>query len=283
MRRMGLIAVFFWGCVTLMAQQNKQVTKDQLALFPKSTTYVVWDNNPMSAYNIAVKAAVEKNWKITPFKYITVNEFDKYRMDPANSFIIMTRVYLTKDKREAEYQYLNLLMGNKEYGINDMPEILTMPLTYTGVDESTYTYKMGVIVRFAQDHVKAMLESPKITQFRNLKYYNSNAKEVKKKTLLLLQEDMAEEVSSIEKIKAMYPYECKFVTAEEIETAVLEQTPNTLVLHQISPGPQDNIGRSYKMIFGVDDNKLYYYNFETISEKRPAGMLLKDFKRITAD
>lgn len=283
MKRIGFLMVFILGSVALLGQQNKQVTKEQLALFPTSVTYVVWDNNPMSGYNIAIKSAIEKCWTVTQFKYITVNEFDKFRMNPANSFLIMTKVYLTKDKREAEYQYLNLIMGDKAYGINDMPEILTMPLTYTGVDESTYAYKLGVIVRFTQEHVKAMLAAPKITQFRNLKYYNSNAKDVKKKTLLLMKEDLAEEVNTIEKIKAVYPYEVKLVSPEEIETAVMDQTPNTLVLHQISPGPNDNIGRSYKIIFGVDDNKLYYYNFENISEKRPAGMLLKDFKRITAD
>lgn len=265
---------------SLMAQQNTQVTPEQLALFPKSTTYVVTDNNPMSGYNIAIKSSMEKFWKITPFKFISPGEFDNIRNKRENSFILLTKVNLTKDKREAEYWYLNLLMGDKVYSINDLPEILTLPLDYTGVDENSYTYKIGVMIRFAQEHVKAMLASKKITQFRNLKMYNSNIKDIKNKTLLLEESDLAEEVNSLDKIKAIYPYPVKIVSSDAIEKAVLEQTPNTLILHQISPGEDDNIGRSYKIIFGVDDNKIYYYNYENISAKRPSGMLARDFQRI---
>lgn len=273
----GLFLMFQFGT----AQQNKQVTPEQLALFPRSTTYVVTDNNPMSGYNIAIKSSVEKYWKVTPYKFITPGEFDQLRTKKENSFLLLTKVNLTKDERQAEYWYLNLLMGDQVSSLNDLPEILTLPLDYTGVDESTYAYKLPVMIRFAQQHVKDMLAaSPKILKFRNLKMYNVNCREMKNKTLLLQQSDLAEEVNSLDKIKAVYPYPVKIVSADDIENAVLGQTPNTLILHQISPGEDDNIGRSYKIIYGVDDNKIYYYNYENISAKHPSGMLIKDFKRI---
>jgi hypothetical protein len=52
------------------------------------------------------------------------------------------------------------------------------------------------------------------------------------------------------------------------------------VLHQIGPGEDENKGRSYREIFGADDARLYYYNYQTISQRRPVGMLARDFHLI---
>lgn len=283
MKKITIAFLFTCIAATVFCQQNKQVTKDQLAQFKKSTTYVVMDNNPMLGYNITIKSAIEKFWKITPFAILSYEAFDSVRTDPSKSFILLTKANLTKDKREAEYLYLNILMGANVKELNDMPEILTLPLDYTGAGENSYTYKIGVMVRFAQEHIKNMLAAERITQFRNLKYNNTNVKDIKQKTLLLEETDLAEEVNTLEKIKALYPYTVKIVSADDIEKAVFDQTPNTLILHQIEPGDDDNVGRSYKIIYGVDDNKIYYFNFENITQKRPAGMLAKDFRRIAGN
>ncbi|HEY4786449.1 MAG TPA: hypothetical protein VIH57_10390 [Bacteroidales bacterium] len=280
MKRITLFLVsLFLVAASLHAQQNKQVTKEQLELFKKSTTYVVMDNDPLLGYNITVKSAMEKYWKITPFKFISTDEFESQRKDKTKSFLLLTRTTLTKDKENTDYLYMNLLMGDNVENINDMPEILTLPISYTGVEENSYVYKMGVMVRFAQEHAKTLLASDRITQYRDLKYYNRNIRDIKKKILLLEKSDLAEEVNTIEKIKAIYPYDVRIVSSSEIEKAVMDRTPNTLIAHQISPGPEDKIGRCYKIIYGVDDNKIYYYYFVKISDVRPSGFLAFDFKR----
>ena len=280
MKRIIILSVFVLLGVSLsIAQQNKQVTKEQLEQFKKSTTYVVMDNDPLLGYNITVKAAMEKYWKVTPFKYISSDEFESQRKDKNKSFLLLTRTTLTRDKENTDYLYINLLMGDNVEKIDDMPELLTLPLHYTGVEENSYVFKMGVMIRFVQEHAKALLASDRITQLRDLKYYNKNIKDIRQKTILIEAADLAEEVNSIEKIKAIYPYNVRIVSSAEIEKAVFAQTPNTLIAHQISPGPNDKTGRCYKMLYGVDDNKLYYYYFVKISDVRPAGFLAFDFKR----
>jgi hypothetical protein len=280
MKRINIISVIFlFFLVTVFAQQNKQVSKAQMELFKKSTTYVVMDNDPLLGYNITVKAAMDKFWKITPIKYISNDEFEAQRKDKDKSFLILTRTTLTRDKENTDYLYINLLMGDNVEKIDDMPEILTLPLHYTGVEENSYVHKMGVMIRFVQEHAKTLMNSDRISQFRDLKYYNRNISEIRKKTLLIEASDLAEEVNTIEKIKAIYPYNVKIVSAAEIEKAVFAQTPNILIAHQISPGPNDKVGRCYKILYGVDDNIIYYYYFVKISDVRPAGFLAFDFKR----
>jgi len=230
-------------------------------------------------YNITVKSAMEKYWKITTFKYISNEEFETQRKDKNKSFLLLTRTTLTRDKENTDYLYINLLMGDNVDKIDEMPEVITLPLHYTGVEENSYVYKMGVMIRFVQEHAKILMTSDRISQYRDLKYYNRNISEIKKKTLLIEESDLAEEVNTMEKIKAIYPYNIRIVSSAEIEKAVFAQTPNTLIAHQISPGPNDKTGRCYKILYGVDDNKIYYYYFVKISDVRPASFLAFDFKR----
>lgn len=279
MKRLNISVVLLWIVVCAFAQQNKQVSKEQMELFKKSTTYVVMDNDPLLGYNITVKSAVDKFWKITPVKYISTDEFEAQRKDKDKSFLILTRTTLTRDKENTDYLYINLLMGDNVSKIDEMPEIITLPLHYTGVEENSYVYKMGVMIRFIQEHAKTLMNSERLGQYRDLKYYNRNISEIKKKTIFIEASDLAEEVNTIDKIKAIYPHDVKIVSAVEIEKAVFEQTPNVLIAHQISPGPADKIGRCYKILYGVDDNKIYYYYFVKISEVRPSGFLAFDFKR----
>ncbi len=277
-----LIFLLFIICsyTNVFAQHNKQVSREQLDLFKKSTTYVVMDPNPMLGYNFTIQAAVKKFWKVTPFKFISYDDFDNLRMNRNNSFIILTRVNLTKDNSGAEYLYLNLLMGDSVKDINDMPEILELPLCYNGVDENNYVNKMGVIVRFAQEHVKMLFNTNFLWTYRNMTYYNLDVREIKTKILLVELKDLAEEVNTPEKIKLYYPYDVRIVSSDAIKDAVDQQTPNTLILHVISPGKDEASGRSYKIIYGVDDNKIYYYDYQKITKKYPAGFLRKDFERI---
>ena len=60
MKLTGIVLGLFFFMFAAFAQQNKQVSKEQLELFKKSVTYVVMDNDPLLGYNITVKAAMEK-------------------------------------------------------------------------------------------------------------------------------------------------------------------------------------------------------------------------------
>lgn len=282
MKTILLTVTLFLAAVTSQAQSTKFINKSQLIDFFTSTTYVVMDNNPSVGFNIYIKDAMQKYWKVTPYKIITHAEFDNMRKDNKSSFMFLSLENLTKGNTEATYDYLVLAMGDNSAKLTEMPEVVNIPLSYSAVDENKYVNKLGLIIRFVEVHLQNMKEASNHVYLRKLNNYNKNLKEVKNKTLLVEEEDLAEEVNTIEKIKAIYKYNVKIVTTEEIEKAVEEKTPNTLVLHQISPSEEDTEGRSYHYILGADDAKMYYFNYFTITEKKPTGFLAKDFKRLAA-
>lgn len=280
MKNVLLLVAAIVFSINTQAQNNKFINKSQLVDFFTSTTYVVMDNNPSVGFNIYIKDAMQKYWKVTPYKIISHAEFDNMRKDSKSSFLFLSQENLTKGNTAAFYDYLVLAMGDNSALLTNMPEIVNIPLSYSEVDENKYVNKLGLIVRFIEVHLANMKEASNHAYLRKLNYYNKFIKEIKTKTLLIEEEDLAEEVNTLEKIQAIYKYDVKIVTSEEIEKAVEEKTPNTLVLHQISPSEEDYEGRSYHYILGTDDAKMYYFNYFTITEKKPTGFLARDFRRL---
>jgi hypothetical protein len=137
------------------------------------------------------------------------------------------------------------------------------------------------MLRFAQLHIENKRAASNPRTLNNLNAYNrTNARNVKNMTLLLQQDDLSNEVNTVEKIRAVYSGKVEIVSAQEISNAIEERRAGTAVLHQVGPGETDNQGRSYRQIYGTEDAKLYYFRGQVIKQRRPAGMLLQDFRAI---
>jgi hypothetical protein len=175
---------------------------------------------------------------------------------------------------------MNIVMGAKTKNLTALPELLSLPLAYSGVDEDEYIDKLPVMLRFAQVHLNNLKSSKNPKALYNLKSYSDDSKLLKDMTLLVKESDLAEEVNTVEKIQKEYPGKVKIVTTEEMVKAIEDKTPDTAVLHQLGPAEDENRGRSYCQIFGTADAKLYYYNYQNITQKRPEGMLGRDFRLI---
>lgn len=161
-----------------------------------------------------------------------------------------------------------------------MPEICAVPLSFAGEDDLEYSYKLGAILAFMQKHAQMISEDPSLTGRKYLKYYNKNIPDVHNKTILVKQEDLVPEISTIEKIKAIYSYKIKIVTEDDIVKAIENKTPNTLILHKVGPSGAKNSGYCFNMLIGTDDSNMYYYNQHTIDKDDPNGLLPADLKRL---
>ena len=150
-----LIVLMLTMASGIQAQMSKvtYADKKQIEDFFKSKTMVVMDADPWTSYNPVITDAVKKYWTITPYEIITSAQFDKMLTDPKLSFIFLSKVQLEKDKNEVYYMYLNVVMGAKVRDITNMPELLSIPLAYSEVDEDDYVDKLPLMLRFAQVHL----------------------------------------------------------------------------------------------------------------------------------
>lgn len=255
-------------------------TQRDVDLFMKSKTMVVLEASVFSDFNMYIKGVVEQNWKITPYEFIEYEEFEKLRTDSSYSFLVLTQTSFERDKASVYYNFLNLLLGADVKYLSEMPEFCSMPLSYSKVEEPKYPAKLGLIIDFMQDHVKTIAANPRNTLLKNLSYYNKNANMVKDKMLLVTSADLAGEVNTPTKIKATYPHEFKLVSEDEVIEAIENKEPNTVVVHKVGPEDTNKTGWCYKILFGTDDSKLYFFDHHTLSPKRPDGLLERDFKRL---
>jgi hypothetical protein len=240
----------------------------------------VLEDNPFSSYNSFIKKAVKDFWKITPYEFIEVTEFNVRRLNPAYSFIVLTQTNFEKDKSNSLFNFVNLLQGKDVNKLGEMPEICAVPLSFAGEDDLEYSYKLGAILSFMQKHANMISEDPSLTGRKYLKYYNKNIPEVQNKTILVKQEDLVPDIATIERIKAIYPGKIEIVPEEDIVKAIENKTPNTLILHKVGPVGDRNSGYCFKMLIGVDDSDMYYYNQHKIDKANPNGLLPDDLKRL---
>lgn len=279
MKKITLICIvlLFSG---LTEAQRPYPTLIDLAKFSKTTTCVVMEENPFSFYNQEIKNAVKKYWTVTPYKFITTVEFNAIKKDPSYSFIVLTMTNFSNDKSGSSYDYVNLLLGADVDDLDKLPEFCTIPLSYSGNEEDDYTYKLGLIVRFMQQHAESLIKEPDNKALKYLKYYDKNVPLVKGKTILVRQEDLDPALADEETIKKYYPYPLKIVDEEAIVKAVESKEPGILIFHKVGPAPGKKTGTCLKMLIGTDDAVMYYYDTHLVDAKNPNGILLSDFRRI---
>ncbi len=248
--------------------------------FINSKTMVVLDEVLMSDFNMQIEEIMERSWFITPFEIISSSEFDKMKHDDEYSFLLTTIVTFDRDKTRARYNFLSLLMGEKDADIRTMPDLCSLPLSYLDVDDSSYSYKLEAFILFMQQHVKNALVDTRYFGEKGFSRYNRNRPSLNGKKLLLVKEDLAKEISTSKAIAAVYPYDFEIVSKEEITEAIARKDPDVVFLHKVGPEGTRNIARVYKLLVGAADSKLYYWNYVMIKHRSDDAFQLKDLKRI---
>ena len=266
--------------IHLQAQREYLPTQEDLDHFHSTKTYVVLSDNPMSDYNLEIEDAVKKFWNITDYEFIKMGEFAEKSKDRNASFLYIADVSFEKDKSNTRYKFLCLSLGGTHISIDDLKDVANIPLSFYGVDEDSYSYKLGIMVRFLQNHVRLITEHPEVVDNNVYNYYNKNMSGVKGKTLYLVEDEVARDISSESKIKAIYPYEVKIVDRETIKELIMDEDENAVILHKVGPEGKKLNARVYKILIGVTDAEFYYFDYHKVNPKKPDAFLASDLKKL---
>ena len=276
-----IAAFLIAGTLTLMLTAQSYVpSRDDIMAFFNTKTLVVLPNNPLLEYNYVIRDVMEQEWKITDFDFISYKEFEELRKDPQYSFLYMSQVTFENDKTDARYRFLHLSLGGNYFRIDQMPDIASVPLAYYSVEEDNYIYKLAILVRFIQNHALLIRDHPEIVSANVLNHYNDNMKDIKGKTLYVLEEELAPEVNSTARIKKYYPYKFRIVTKEDITEAIKNRDEDVVFLHKVGPEGTKLNARCYNIVIGAADAQFYYFDYHKISDKNPDGLLPSDFKKM---
>jgi hypothetical protein len=170
------------------------------------------------------------------------------------------------------------VLGDPSNDMTRMPELCSIPISYSDDNNFDYGYVVPAIVKFMQIHVKNLEKERFLISLNGLKYYNKSTG-FKDKVLLLNKDKIASNADSPEKIKVVYPYSVKLLTTAEIQTELVNNPINTLFNFHVGPPPNVGAGKCFEMIFDAEGN-LYYYSSRKITNDNQDGFNLKDFNNI---
>jgi len=272
------LAVFF--TLSLQAQREYLPTKEDLQHFHRTKTYVVLHDNPLSEYNFEIKDAIEKYWDITEFEFIQFRDFGDKSRDLNGSFLYTAAVSFEKDRSNARYLFLCLSLGGDYPSLDEMKDITNLPLSYYGVDEDHYSYKLGTIIRFMQDHIRLITADPGMVSQNVFKHYNENMADIRGKTLYLVEEELDKDVSTEARIGAIYPLPVQIVDRDRIRELIMEGDEQAVFLHKVGPEGRQMEARVYKILIGAGDSKFYYFDFHKTGGKHPDAFLASDFTKL---
>ncbi len=279
MKRFSLIILLVLPGILLYSQYVP--TPEDLEHFLTTKTLVVRDQNPLNTFDGEMQTVMDQEWDITEWDIIPYAEFEEKRKNPEYSFLFMTTIIFEKDKLQAKYKFLNLSLGGDYAKLNMMPDLVSVPVAYANVEDDSYNYKLGILVRFIQNHIRLIHEHPEIISTNVFKHYNDNMKDVKTKNLYLLPGEMAKDVNSAARIQKIYPHPFKLVEKDDIRDAISKRDPEVVFLHKVGPEGTRLNARCYKILIGAGDASFYYFDYHMIDDKNPDGFLAKDLKKIS--
>ena len=275
-----LVIAFVFTSGISIAQEYIPTAAD-IKHFPKTKTMMILEDNPMCDYNLTLKELVPMEWTATPYDFLEWKKFETQKRDKTLSFLLINKVTIEKDKSNARYLFMSLLLGGTNKTLSNMPDLCSIPLAYYGAKEETYMYKIGIFLRFIQNHIEVITDNPGVASKNVFQYYNKNIQKLQGKTLYLIAEELAKDVNTEDKIRKVYDGPFKLVTKEDIQQAITDKAPDVVFLHKVGPGKTQTNALCYKILVGAADAQFYYFDYHKIDAKSPDGFLASDFKKLS--
>jgi len=259
---------------------QKIPSKELIELFLKSKTYIVYDVSMFSSYNFYVKEAIENEWTITEYEFISYNEFKEKRKEKNSSFLVLTDVTFNNDKTATVYNFINLILGGNYHFISDMPDIVNIPLSISGQDEDLYVYKIPAIIGFIQKHALMLKQKPQLANKPIEDIYKIADSKLTGKTFYFLKEDLSPDINTVGKIKSIFPFSVKITTKEEIEKMINQKTKDAVFLHKVGSNSKQGNRQCFTVLIGADNFEIYYFSHHTLTRKNGNYLLKKDLIKL---
>lgn len=246
---------------------------------PTKVTKVVLSKDN-SLEDLLFRNAVEKGWYLSPFEYCTYSEFEKIKCD-TNYYFLLRVDKMGRRDTEPYMEFITFLKGGDKAkeGIEKMTELISLPIC-PGEDKGgrIFTY-LPTYMNIIQQYLGAVADGRLKPLFNNEPYCHP-MEEATDKEVLFVKGDVLYDLSD-EQLDEMFKGKARYVTQQEVDEAILQERPNTLVSLVVAPVEPVNGSYCYKLLISTDTYQLYFYRKHKISKRLKAGFLKEDIRRIS--
>lgn len=261
------------------AQAQINTKKVKIADFPQKVTKVVLSGNDF--FDLALQEDVAARWRVSPYEFCTLDEFETLKTDDSYYFLITTK---TKFKREAApgLMFMSLVKGGPEAekGIGKMLEVVSMPIASAEDPSGREFAFLQSFLDIIQDHALQSIESD-VVGYAGLAHHTDNIRNCRGKRIVFAKCDISSQVDD-EIVYNHFDKEIHVINEEDADRFIANVVPNTLVSICIAPTEAKKGSYCYKMLVDSETHTLFYFRRHKISKKYGVGFLAEDIKKISS-
>ena len=265
----------------ILASGQAQITtkKAKIADFPNKVTKVVMPGNAF--YDGAFQEVISSRWRVSPFEFCSLNEFDKLKGSDQYYFMMLTQGQF-KNENEPGLQFITLIKGGADAakGIDSMLEVVTVPFAAADFPSGRELIYLPALIDIIQNYTMSSIEKD-FSNLGGLSAYATNLTKANKMEIVFAEDDLSDEITEADKA-AMAEKNISITDPEEVDALADGKGSNTLVSYTVAPEEPVAGSFCYKMLIDTNTHELYYFRKHKISKKLSKGFLSEDIKRITA-
>ena len=265
----------------ILASGQAQITtkKAKIADFPNKVTKVVLPGNAF--YDGAFQEVISSRWRVSPFEFCSLSEFDKLKGSDQYYFMMLTQGQF-KNENEPGLQFITLIKGGADAakGIDSMLEVVTVPFAAADFPSGRELIYLPALIDIIQNYTMSSIEKD-FSNLGGLSAYATNLTKANKMEIVFAEDDLSDEITEADKA-AMAEKNISITDSEEVDALADGKGSNTLVSYTVAPEEPVAGSFCYKMLIDTNTHELYYFRKHKISKKLSKGFLSEDIKRITA-
>ena len=260
----------------LMAGAQAQITTKKVKIedFTQKVTKVVLNGNPF--YDTSFKDEVAARWRISPYEFCTLEEFEGLKGNDSYYFLILTQGQFRKETAPG-LQFISLVKGGQgaDKGIGDMLEVVSLPFASAEYPSGRELIFLPAFLDIIQNHTLEAMEND-FNAYGGLSNTAQKLGKAGNMDIVISEDDLNSLVS-----KEMTDSEGMTVTDEDdADSYMLDEVSGTLVSYVVAPSEPVKGSFCYKMLIDAQAHVLYYYRKHKISPKAGVGFLPEDIERI---
>lgn len=275
-------AIIISVLLPLMASGQAQINTKKVKLgdFTQKVTKVVLSGNEFM--DSALKDEVTARWRISPYEFCSLEEFNSMKTSEDYYFLIITNGQFKKDSGPT-IQFLTLVKGGKgaEESIDGMLEVVSMPIASAQFPSGREIVFLPAFLDIIQGYTIDSMEKDS-NAYGGLGNYSGNIMHSDDHSIVLSINDLAIPEGALEDGSIKLDEGMSVAEEEEVDDLMLKNAENTIVSYVVAPFKPQPGAFCYKMLIDTQTHKLYYYKRHRIGPKAGAGFLKDDLKRIYA-
>lgn len=264
----------------LAGAQAQIVTKKvQLEDFTEKITKVVLNGNTF--YDSALKDEVAARWRISPYEFCTLEEFEQLKGSDQYYFLMTTQGQFRKETAPG-LQFLTLVKGGKgaDKSIDNMLEVISIPFASAEFPSGRELIFLPALLDIMQTHTLASMEKD-INAYGGLGNTAATLAKSGDMTIVFSEDDLSRTVTE-EVIERKFDENMIITDEDSADQYMLDNAAGTLVSYVVAPSEPVHGSYSYKMLIDSQTHTLYYFRKQRINRSFNTGFTPEDIERITA-